>query len=175
MKLRLRTPYDLHREADENVRRDYGTCVVDGNTLEDQESWDLSNRCRAQHFLRPTPALMEGLSPVLSQMDKWAGVAAIHIRTGFADWQEYWLTQAKPTDQSEITKMEGKYACDPVTIVKNVGVVFKQCNGRYDETGVHELVDSPSGRQEGRCGPAEGPELQRRARPMREPPCRRAR
>ncbi len=81
----------------------------------------------------------------MSQMDKWAGVAAIHIRTGFADWQEYWLTQAKPTDQSEITKMEGKYACDPVTIVKNVGVVFKQCNGRYDETVCTNWWTLPAG------------------------------
>jgi hypothetical protein len=157
VKLRLRTPYDLHREADENVRRDYGTCVVDGNTLDDHESWDLSNRCRAQHFLRPTPALLEGLSPVLSQMDKWAGVAAIHIRTGFADWQEYWLTQAKPTDQSEITKMEGKYACDPVTIVKNVGVVFKQCNGRYDERVCTNWWTLPTGVKKDDADPPRGP------------------
>ena len=131
VKLKLRTPYDLQNEAAASEVHDYGACEIDGEKVEDEVS--LARKCRAQHFFRPTRALMRGAAPVLRQMDAWAGVAAIHIRTGFADWQEYWLTEVKPKDSTEIAAMEGKYSCDPTAIVRNLGAVFRQCNGRYDE------------------------------------------
>ena len=131
VKLKLRSPYDLQNEAAASEVHDYGACEIDGEKVEDEVS--LARTCRAQHFFRPTRALMRGAAPVLRQMDAWAGVAAIHIRTGFADWQEYWLTEVKPKDSTEIAAMEGKYSCDPTAIVRNLGAVFRQCNGRYDE------------------------------------------
>lgn len=131
VKLKLRSPYDLQNEAAASEVHDYGACEIDGEKVEDEVL--LASKCRAQHFFRPTRALMRGAAPVLRQMDAWAGVAAIHIRTGFADWQEYWLTEVKPKDSTEIAAMEDKYSCDPTAIVRNLGAVFRQCNGRYDE------------------------------------------
>ena len=134
VKLKLRTPYDLQNEAEASEVRDYGACEIDGEKVEGEvEGLLLARKCRAQHFFRPTRALMRAAAPVLRQMDAWAGVAAIHIRTGFADWQEHWLTKVKPKDSTEIAAMEGKYSCDPTAIVRNLGAVFRQCNGRYDE------------------------------------------
>ncbi|ACO62364.1 predicted protein [Micromonas commoda] len=134
VKLKLRTPYDLQNEAEASEVRDYGACEIDGEKVEGEvEGLLLARKCRAQHFFRPTRALMRAMAPVLRQMDAWAGVAAVHIRTGFADWQEYWLTKVKPKDSTEIAAMEGKYSCDPTAIVRNLGAVFRQCNGRYDE------------------------------------------
>lgn len=133
VKLKLKTPYDLQNEAEASEVRDYGACEIDGEKVEGSANVLLARKCRAQHFFRPTRALMRGAAPVLRQMDAWAGVAAIHIRTGFADWQEYWLTKVKPQDSTEIAAMEGKYSCDPTAIVRNLGAVFRQCNGRYDE------------------------------------------
>jgi hypothetical protein len=85
-----------------------------------------------QHFFKPRPPVMRELLKLLIPMQSWDAVVAMHVRTGFADFQNAWVRRVMPTVKpAELAKMEAKFPCGTEDIVRGLGQVFEQCKPDY--------------------------------------------
>lgn len=132
VKLKIRSPYDLQNEI---ILREHTLSAQ----CEDQPSDDITfdgssvdEQCRMQHFFSPRPPVQRELLKLLLPMQSWDAMVAMHVRTGFADFQNAWVRHVMPkVKPSELAEMEEKFPCGTEDIVRGLGQVFEQCKPDY--------------------------------------------
>lgn len=81
---------------------------------------ELPKPCFNRHFFHPRENVKEAIEQVFEKssslndgtdMKKWRSCAAIHLRTGFADYQAEWVNAFQSLSRSERDALEAKYPC----------------------------------------------------------------
>ena len=136
VKLKIRTPYDLQNEV---IRaEDLLTKHACGSKFAELFSHhgSLDDQCRMQHYFQPRVAVQRELLKVLllPRMQMWDAFVAMHIRTGFADFQNAWVRRTMPhVSPMKLAEMERQHPCGTEDIVHGIGRVFQQCSPDYSD------------------------------------------
>ena len=136
VKLKIRSPYDLQNEVikSEHELGDQcaGTLSKYSDVTGDSPSPFSDAHCRMQHFFKPRPAVQRELLKLLLPMQSWDAMVAMHVRTGFADFQTEWVRHVMPSvSPPALAEMEAQFPCGSEDIVRGLGQVFEQCATDY--------------------------------------------